>query len=94
MIVEAVIQSGLIGLVAWLFLLGSIVHLAWKSHPSRQAPPDRFALSALTGTLTVLIIYGQFSLFFAQTPQMMFWGLLGILMAQSGELSIQQPESE
>lgn len=82
MLLEATIETGWPGISAWLLLLGTA---AWRIGATlrRSDGERRAAVAALAAALTVLVVYGQFSAFFALAPIYLFWNLLGVAVSAS-----------
>ncbi len=81
MMLEVMLQTGWPGLIAWLALL---VTAAWRTLRAVLRETDasrRWAIAAVSGALVMLVVYGQFSAFFALAPIFLFWNLLGLLAA-------------
>jgi O-antigen ligase len=83
MLLEATIETGWPGIAAWLFLLGTA---AWKIVATlrRSEGERRAAVAALAAAVAVLVVYGQFSAFFALAPIYLFWNLLGAALSATG----------
>lgn len=78
---ELLLQTGWPGLVAWLALLATA---AWRTLRAVLRETDatrRWAIAAVAAALASLVVYGQFSAFFALAPIFLFWNLLGLLAA-------------
>lgn len=82
MVLETLVETGWPGLAAWFALLGTA---AWRFARALRTAGDerRWTLATLAAALTTLLVYGQFSAFFALAPIFLFWNLLGLLAAAS-----------
>ncbi len=80
MILEALVETGWPGMLAWLALLGTAA-VRFVRAVRRADDERRWTLAALAAALVTLIVYGQFSAFFALAPIFIFWNLLGVLAA-------------
>lgn len=81
MMLEAALETGWTGAAIWLGLLGTA---AWKTFLALRTVVDarrRWTLATLAAAMLALVIYGQFSAFFALAPIYLFWNLLGMLSA-------------
>lgn len=91
MMLEILLQAGWFGLAAWLWLLAAT---AWQTLRALLVAtgPTRWTIGALASALLALLIYGQFSLFFALAPHFLFWNLLGLLLAACSAAHFQRLE--
>lgn len=80
MVLETLVETGWPGFIAWFALLGTA---AWRFVGALRRAGDerRWTLAAPAAALVVLLVYGQFSAFFALAPIFLFWNLLGVLAA-------------
>ena len=90
MVLETLVETGWPGLAAWLALLGTAARRFVRAL-RRAGDERRWTLAALAAALVTLIVYGQFSAFFALAPIFLFWNLLGILAAASAPQENFQP---
>jgi len=81
MMVETRIQTGWIGLITLTVLLLSLFWSGAARYPSRNEREQRVNFAGLAGALIVLLVYAQFSLFFAYLPALMFWVLMAAYLA-------------
>ena len=78
---ELRLQTGYVGVAAFGGLLLMAFVRAVRRFPHPEDREARFAAAGITGAFFALIIYGQFSLFFAFLPALMFWTLMATWMA-------------
>ncbi len=81
MFLETRIQSGYIGLVAWISLMVMAAYRMAFNFPVKAQPRIRLVAACLAASAISFFIYGLFSLFFAMTPALFFWTLLATCMA-------------
>ncbi len=81
MFLEKRVQSGYLGLLAWIALLIMTAYRLSRYFPRREDYETRLIACCYSGAILSLVIYGQFSLFFARFPALLFWSLLGACMA-------------
>lgn len=91
MMLDITLQAGLPGLAAWLWLLAAVIAETIRSL-LRAEGATRWAIGALASALVVLVVYGQFSAFFALAPHFLFWNLLGLLLAACATARFQRLE--
>jgi len=67
MVLETLVETGWPGFIAWFLLLGTA---AWRFLRALLTAGDRrrWTLATLAAALTTLLVYGQFSAFFALAP--------------------------
>ena len=75
--VESRIQSGWMGTMAFGGLLLAMIALGLRHRPPRDDWNSRIHFAGMSASLTVILVYAQFSLFFAHLPALLFWTLLG-----------------
>lgn len=80
-VVESYIQTGIIGPLALAGLVLALVWRGFKNRPSRLDRERRLNVAGLAAAIVLLLIYAQFSLFFAYLPALMFWSLMGAYLA-------------
>ncbi len=78
---ETRIQAGYAGVAAWVVLLLTVAVRVVRCLPERNAIEARFAVAGLVGAMIAMLVYAQFSLFFGYLPALVFWVLLGALLA-------------
>jgi len=81
MFLETLIETGWPGLAAWILLLATAARNATRALLRATNPAHRWAIASVSAALVFLVVYGQFSAFFALAPIFLFWNLLGILAA-------------
>jgi hypothetical protein len=80
-VVETRVQTGYVGLLAWMALLLTAGWRAVRRFPPAADPGRRAAAAGLAGALLCLLVYAQFSVIFALQPYLLLWSLLATLMA-------------
>lgn len=78
---ETRIQTGYLGLGAWIALLVMAIYRLATQFPSVDKTGERMVTACLAGAGISFVIYGLFSLFFAMAPAFFFWSLLATCMA-------------
>lgn len=81
MLLESAVEGGLPMLITWIWLLCAAILRFVRAVRRTTDGQTRWALSAVGGSLAMLVVYGQFSTFFALAPIFLFWCLLGLTMA-------------
>ena len=81
MLVERTFQTGIPGLIVYLWLLIQSWIVILRRIPPPTAGRQRCAAVGWIAVLVMFMTYGQFSLFFALTPALLFWSVLGAALA-------------
>ncbi|HMP90864.1 MAG TPA: O-antigen ligase family protein [Kiritimatiellia bacterium] len=83
--IELRVQSGYMGVIAFsMLMLTATARAIWR-FPNKNDRDKRFVAAGASGGVMAFLVYGQFSLFFAFLPALIFWTLLAIWMASLRE---------
>ncbi|HMO51996.1 MAG TPA: hypothetical protein PKE26_16475 [Kiritimatiellia bacterium] len=78
LLTETKVQSGAIGLLALGGMATAALFAAWRGFPPRTRREERMNAAVVSGALAVVLVYAQFSLFYAYLPALLFWALFGL----------------
>lgn len=81
MVMEARVQTGWIGVAAWFLMVLVLWVAGFKHAPPGSDRERRVDFAGLSAALAALLVYAQFSLFFAYLPALVFWTLMGACWA-------------
>ncbi len=93
MFLELRVQSGYLGVAAWLCLLLTAGFRVVRAFPARDDKERRLVAAGITGAMVLILVYGQFSLIFALRPAVLFWSLLAVWMASVAKPRFYQSHS-